>query len=402
MAARTSGGSGSSAEVRRRGGRRRARGSRAPRSTSRPRRTSWTSGSPRDAHVEQRAGVVVADGGDALDARPPQQQRQRQRALVRRAEHGGVGDARGPHPRDERPGVVLVDRHRLGLDPRRVELDDRRDAGQQVGRRPAARPAQQVRPVGRWRPPPAPPARPAARRRRCRAGRRARRPRRPALAHGVRARPRPTGCRIGPRARGRPRRRSRAATQRSVGDLLGAGVTGVGTSTAAPAARAAPTSAPMSPTTAQRSTGTPQAPRPRRGPCPGAGLRQAHPSSGPCGHHSTASNGPSSSATRALTASTCAGVSRPRATPLWFDTTARRRPAARSRPSPAATPGSGSTRAGSPLYGTSTTSVPSRSHSTASIARLSSTCGAYPGRRAASGEPSPARDLRWMRPGRRG
>jgi hypothetical protein len=30
-----------------------------------------------EPHVEKRAGVLVADGGDAVDARPAQQERQR-------------------------------------------------------------------------------------------------------------------------------------------------------------------------------------------------------------------------------------------------------------------------------------------------------------------------------------
>src|SRR5436190_1946414 len=52
--------------------------------------------------------------------------------------------------------------------------------------------------------------------------------------------------------------------------------------------------------------------------------------------------------------------------PLWLETTAVATPAARRRSSASFAPGIGSTLAGSPLYGTSITSVPSRSRRTAS------------------------------------
>jgi hypothetical protein len=116
----------------------------------------------------------------------------------------------------------------------------------------------------------------------------------------------------------------------------------------APAARAASTSAPMSPMTTQRAGSTPSRSAARRI-NPGAGLRQSHPSSGACGHHVHGPSGPSSSSTRPLTARTWASVSRPRAIPLWLETTAVATPAARSRATAAAAPGTGSTRSGSPL-----------------------------------------------------
>ena len=126
-------------------------------------------------------------------------------------------------------------------------------------------------------------------------------------------------------------------------------VTGVGTRTArAPAAWAAPTSAAMSPTTASSEGARPRAAAASRT-IPGAGLRQRHPSSGPCGHQRQTANGPSSSSTRACTASTSAGRSRPRATPDWLLITPSGTPAARNRPSARAAPGITPTRSGSPL-----------------------------------------------------
>ena len=113
-------------------------------------------------------------------------------------------------------------------------------------------------------------------------------------------------------------------------------------------ARAASTSEPMSPTTAQRSGSTPSRAA-ASSTSPGAGLRQPQPSSGPCGHTHHGPSGPSSSSTRRFTAATSSSVTRPRAIPLWFETTARRTPAARRRSSAGRAPGIACTRAGSPL-----------------------------------------------------
>ena len=78
-------------------------------------------------------------------------------------------------------------------------------------------------------------------------------------------------------------------------------VSGVGTRTArAPAARAASTSAPMSPITTH-SFGCSPSSRAAAWTRPGAGFRQAQPSSTPCGQTCQVSNGPSRSSTRALT-----------------------------------------------------------------------------------------------------
>ena len=120
--------------------------------------------------------MVVAHGRDPLDPRPPQQQRERQRALVRRAQQGGVGDARGPDALDELAGRALGHRHPLGLDPRRVERRHGGDPGEQVGRRPTPGAAEQVhRPAGRRDRSDRRTGR-AGRRPGCRGGRRARRP----------------------------------------------------------------------------------------------------------------------------------------------------------------------------------------------------------------------------------
>ncbi len=143
-------------------------------------------------------------------------------------------------------------------------------------------------------------------------------------------------------------------------------VTGVGTRIpAAPAATAAVMSRPMSPTTTQRSGVVPSAAA-AAWIIPGAGFRHRQFAESSCGHTCHVSNGPRSSSTLACTAASSSAVNRPRARPDWLVTTPIRNPAARSRSSAARAPGTGSTRAGSPLYGTSTTRVPSRSNSTAS------------------------------------
>ena len=100
---------------------------------------------------------------------------------------------------------------------------------------------------------------------------------------------------------------------------------------------------------------------------PGAGLRQAQ----PVGVVVRADQ-PGVEAARAAprpgrcTARICSSVKQPRARPDWLVTTASRSPAARSRSSAARAPGTGRTFSGSPLYGTSSIRVPSRSSSTAS------------------------------------
>jgi len=122
---------------------------------------------------------------------------------------------------------------------------------------------------------------------------------------------------------------------------------------------------PMSPMTTQRSGATASRSQ-ARSTMPGAGLRQAQPSSGPCGQLCQVPNSPSKALTRAFTAVTSSAVSSPRATPDWLLTTPSCTPAARSRSHVSRARGITVTRSGSPLYGTSTTSVPSRSKSTAS------------------------------------
>ena len=138
---------------------------------------------------------------------------------------------------------------------------------------------------------------------------------------------------------------------------------------------------------------------------PGWGLRQSHPSDSVCGQTTQASNGPSSASIRALTASTARRSISPRPMPDWLVITAIGMPAPRSRCSAVAAPGIGSTRSGSPLYGTSSTIVPSRSTSTAAGSRAAALrrceCArpvegprGHPPRRA-----GPASSARWPRAG---
>ncbi|XIG74657.1 hypothetical protein C1N81_15575 [Streptomyces sp. SGAir0957] len=97
---------------------------------------------------------------------------------------------------------------------------------------------------------------------------------------------------------------SRSGATAGAASVSSARVTGVGTSTPrAPAARAAATSAPMSPMTTARPGGTPRRSQ-AASTSPGRGLRQAQPSSGPCGHTAQTANGPRSASTRRRTAST--------------------------------------------------------------------------------------------------
>lgn len=144
----------------------------------------------------------------------------------------------------------------------------------------------------------------------------------------------------------------------------------------APAARAAAASDHVSPTTTHALTFTPRDSA-AESTIPGCGLRQPHPSPSSWGQLTTTSNGPINASTRAFTASSRSGLINPLATPLWFVTSPTRSPPERARSSASGTPGTTSTRAGSSLYGTSTTNVPSRSQRSAS--------GGVKGRRASSG-----------------
>ena len=124
-------------------------------------------------------------------------------------------------------------------------------------------------------------------------------------------------------------------------------VTAVGTSTlATPAARAASTSLPMSPTKASRCGSSPSARAASRS-IPGRGFRHRQPSSGVCGQVRQTSNGPSRRSTSAFTAATAAAVRRPRPIPDWLVTTPVRTPAARSLRSAGGAAGIGRTRDGS-------------------------------------------------------
>ena len=94
---------------------------------------------------------------------------------------------------------------------------------------------------------------------------------------------------------------------------------------------------------------------------PGAGLRQAQPSSGPCGHTCQTSNGPSSVVDPAVDGVDLVAVQQPARDPGLVGHDADRY-ARRAQPGQGARAvGTGVTCAGSAQYGTSTTSVPSRS-----------------------------------------
>src|SRR5581483_9049450 len=91
-------------------------------------------------------------------------------------------------------------------------------------------------------------------------------------------------------------------------------VTGVGTRIArTPAARAAATSAPMSPTYALREAGTPSIASALSRP-PGSGFRQRHPASAGWQQTNHASKGPRRRSIRRFTCASCARDSRPSAT----------------------------------------------------------------------------------------
>src|SRR4029450_6934013 len=69
------------------------------------------------AHVEQRAGGVVADCGNGPDARRPEEKGRRQGALVERGKDDGLGDVERREPSDQRQRRVAVERLGLGGGP---------------------------------------------------------------------------------------------------------------------------------------------------------------------------------------------------------------------------------------------------------------------------------------------
>ena len=101
----------------------------------------------------------------------------------------------------------------------------------------------------------------------------------------------------------------------------------------APAASAAATSAAVSPTITQAAGSTPRR-RAAASTMPGRGLRQAQPSSSPWGQYSTASKAAQQLLDAGVDPARSWGPKWPRASPLWFVTSATGRPAARSRPGP--------------------------------------------------------------------
>ena len=302
-----------------------------------------------------------------VDAGPAQQQGQRQRALVRRAEQGGVADARGPDPLDERVGRAPGAGIGSGSIHGAWKVETAATPGA-VGRRPAPGAAEQVhRPAGR----------------RDRSDRRTGQQDVAQVVeagdeHGapaVRAR---GGALTTRRARGAARdapgsRPARTRSIRRVGEVrsdAGAAATssgrvpGVGIRIeAAPArGRSLDVGADLAPITTQRG-GNQHGEEPGAGDHPGRRLAAGAPAPGPCGHTATASNGPSRSSTRAFTADLVRSTDpRGRRRSGWTPPPARM-PAARGRSRAGRTPGSGRAPArGRRCTGWSTTRVPSRSH----------------------------------------
>ena len=306
------------------------------------------------AQVEQRARVVDRRRRDPRHAGQPQQQRRRQRALVEGAEDDrGVGAAAPPRARraPRRPRAR----------PGRARGRSTAPASRRPRRRPAAAPPPAARADrtaasrGRRRPRPrGSPARRAARRRRCRAGRRARGSRRRLDRRARRA-----SSGTGSGSPGVPAVEQQVDRAREVGRDLGAAAISSRPrarrrhehAARAGRPRGLDVGADVADHRAARAGRRPAA-RPPRRMRPGAGLRQR----AAVGRAVRAPlDGPERAEQRldpALTASTCARVSSPRATPLWLVTT-RGPDAGGAQPVerlPRA-PGIGSTRAGSPLYG---------------------------------------------------
>ena len=225
----------------------------------------------------------------------------------------------------------------VGIDPRRPELDD-------VGRRPGSSSAA-ARPFGS-------------------AQHRHRRPARPHGAHRRAGQQHVTqvvqasdehAARSSPRADQQVDGLGQVAgDDRGRVDLRPARRLGSGTRIAvAPALVAESTSAPMSPITAHRSAATLER---GGGLLDQAGLRLAAAAAVP---GAVVADQPRTEWPEQLLrcgrsrARTCCSVISPRATPLWLLTTAVRIRATRRRSSASRAPGIGTTRSGSPLYGTS-------------------------------------------------
>ncbi|OEI69780.1 hypothetical protein Cus16_0391 [Curtobacterium sp. ER1/6] len=283
-------------------------------------------------HVEERPRVVDRRAGDAGDAGQAEQQRDRQGRLVERGEDDGLvglllGD-QGTELAEER----VVDRPRRLGDPRGGPDAHTVDAGQQVCRRSTLRTAEHrdVRGTGGHRPDGRAGDEDVAERveaddQDAGTGHRHARP-----GVGVRRRrahARPAGTRASTRS---------TASARSAATVVAAStssvrVRAVGTRMpCAPAAAAAPTSAPMSPTTTSSDGSTPSRSA-ASSTMPGRGFRHEQPSPASCGQTHHTSNGPTSSSTRALVASTCSRVARPLAIADWLVTTPTSSPAARAR-----------------------------------------------------------------------
>ena len=310
------------------------------------------------AQVEQRAGVVDRRRADPRDAGEPQEQRGRQRALVERAEDQRAVDAERREPGDERvesrasrPGgsgsIHGARQHEHLVDPGQ-QLAAWRPRGPQSSVTRSA-PAATARIAG-----PASSTSPSLSSRTARTWVMPRPPQQRASTARARGRARPRGAAAtSSRTRARRRHEDRRARRRRRGLDVRADV--ADHHALAPGRRRARAAA--------------RSDQPGRGLAARAAVVRA-----------VRAELERSRADRAAPPPGVDGVDlscgeQPRAMPLWLETTAIGTPAARSRSSAVARARHGSTRAGSPLYGTSATSVPSRSKSTAA--------GCAPGVRAA-------------------
>ena len=260
--------------------------------TSRPRSTSWTSGSPGSAH---RAASRRGRGSPRRSGRRPPTAAAAPAAAGSGATRRGRRRRLTPRARTRSTRFEASSRRPAWGRARSMAPAARRcgDAGEHLRRGPA------TGPHSRWTGRPdaaaaAPPGPPAGRRRRCRAGRPG---------------PWPPRSRAPP-ATSPPSSRSTAAAKS--GATTGAAVDLVRPVTAGdqqPRGARRPGGIDVGADVAHDGAPLDGHPERRRSPVdhPGAGLRQRQPSVGRWGHHTIAPNGPSRSSTHRLTASTWVG-----------------------------------------------------------------------------------------------
>ncbi len=280
------------------------------------RSASWTSSSDVVPQIQQGPGIVLADRAEPAHPGHAQQQRQRQRRLV----EGGEDQRHGRSPR------------RGSAAPAPPRRGDGRAAGRRPPRAPRTR-APQLHPAASgppW-PVPGPPAWSPRRRPR------------PHAPHHRSAGHHPC-CPVGPAgpchdvgsswpspspSRARPETDPYGVAERGRDGGQQAGAIDLGHSGSPASGRGRPAHRRPAPRPrrhrCRRSPHTPSAARPSSRAAawtrPGAGFRQAQPSSTPCGQTCQVSNGPSRSSTRALTRANASGLISPRATPDWLLTT---------------------------------------------------------------------------------